>query len=199
MHINFSFTDKDGGNAVSSGSDKGGPDHLNDLSRGCLAGLMHHHQGLAGLIAPTATSYQRLQPASISGYWQNWAGDHRGVTARISSEGGAKARMEHRMADASANPYTATAAVLQAALLGVEHNYPLQPMETGDCFDNVNAKTGTALDLKRAMDDLERDSVLGDAVGRELVDNHIAMKRHEAKKTRDLEGDRLRDFYIHYI
>ena len=38
MHINFSFTDKDGNNALSVG-DKGGPDHLNDLARGCLAGL----------------------------------------------------------------------------------------------------------------------------------------------------------------
>ena len=103
------------------------------------------------------------------------------------------------MADASANPYTATAAVLQTALLGVENAYPLQPMETGDCCDNVDAKTGAALNLKRATMDLEADTILGDAVGRPLVDNHIAMKRHEAKKTRDLEGDRLRDFYIHYV
>ncbi|MGI9364656.1 MAG: hypothetical protein ACR2O8_05700 [Rhizobiaceae bacterium] len=198
MHINFSFTDESGNNALASG-EAGGPGNLNDLAKGCLAGLMTHHKGLAGLIAPTATSYQRLQPASISGFWQNWGGDHRGVTARISAEGGAKTRLEHRMADASANPYTATAAVLQAALLGVENAYPLQPMETGDCFDNVDAKTGAALNLKRATMDLEADTILGDAVGHLLVDNHIAMKRHEAKKTRDLEGDRLRDFYIHYV
>lgn len=198
IHINFSFTDKDGNNALANGPE-GGPDNLNDLGRGCLAGLMTHHQGLAGLVAPTATSYQRLQPASLSGYWQNWAGDHRGVTARISGEGGAKARIEHRMADGSANPYTATAAVLQAALLGVENNYALQPMETGDCFENTDAQIGTATDLAGAMDDLEKDTVLGDAVGRGLVDNHIAMKRHEAEKTKDLEGDALRNFYIQYI
>ena len=39
---------------------------------------------LAGLLAPTVGSYLRLQPASMSGYWCNWGGDHRGVTVRVS-------------------------------------------------------------------------------------------------------------------
>ena len=198
LHINMSLTDGDGGNALSSGP-VGGPDHMNDLARGCVAGLVHHHKGLAGLIAPTANSYQRLQPASLSGYWRNWGGDHRGVTTRISAEGGAKARIEHRMADASANPYTAVAAVLQAARLGVEHGYALGGPETGDCFDHTDATDGAAVDLARAMDDLEADTALVDAVGRELVENHVFMKRKEAKKTRDLEGDALRDFYVWYV
>ncbi len=47
MRINFSFGDKDGNNA---------------LDNGPIAGLMHHHRGLAGLLAPTANSYQRMQP-----------------------------------------------------------------------------------------------------------------------------------------
>ena len=118
MHVNFSFTDADGNNMLANGP-KGGPENMNDLARGCIAGLVHHHRGLAGLVAPTANSYLRLQPGSLSGYWQNWGGDHRNVTTRISGEGGAKARLEHRMADASANPYTAVASVLQAARLGV--------------------------------------------------------------------------------
>ncbi|MGD9861634.1 MAG: glutamine synthetase [Pseudodonghicola sp.] len=198
MHINFSFADETGGNALSSGP-LGGPEHMNDLARSCLAGLLHHHRGLAGLIAPTANSYLRLQPGSLSGYWKNWGGDHRNVTTRISSEGGAKARLEHRMADASANPYTAVAAVLQAALLGVQNNYPLPPIETGDGFERTDAGEGTASGLKGAVDDLERDVALSQAVGADLVANHVFMKRKEARKTRDLEGDALRDFYVYFI
>ena len=198
MHINFSFRKDDGGNALDNGP-VGGPEHMNDLARGCIAGLMHHHRGLAGLLAPTANSYQRMQPGILSGYWQNWGGDHRCVTTRISGEGGAKSRLEHRMADATANPYTATAAVLQAALLGVQNKYDLVPAETGDGFDKIDAKQGTAVDLKRAMNDLEADTVLVDAVGRSLVDNHIFMKRKEVIKTRDLEGDGLRDFYVYFL
>jgi len=198
MHVNFSFTDTAGGNALSTGP-KGGPEHMNDLAKGCLAGLLHHHRGLAGLIAPTAASYLRLQPGSLSGYWQNWGGDHRNVTTRISGEGGAKARLEHRMADASANPYTAVASVLQASLLGVEQGYDLPPIETGDGFDRTDAKVGTADDLKGAVADLEADAALADAVGTELVANHVYMKQKEAKKTRDLEGDALRDFYVWFV
>ncbi|WP_424940374.1 glutamine synthetase [Aliiroseovarius sp. S253] len=198
MHINYSFRDRSGGNALDNGP-IGGPEHMNDLARGCISGLMHHHKGLAGLVAPTTNSYQRLQPGSLSGYWRNWGGDHRNVTTRISGEGGAKSRLEHRMADAAANPYTAVAAVLQASLLGLENNYPLGPMEGGDGFDRTEAKDGTAVNLKAAMKDLEADTVLGDRVGRLLVDNHIFMKRKEVIKTRDLEGDGLRDFYVNFI
>jgi len=195
MHINVSFVDGAGGNALSTGP-KGGPEHMNDLAKGCLAGLIHHHRGLAGLLAPTAASYLRLQPGSLSGYWRNWGGDHRNVTTRINGEGGAKARLEHRMADASANPYTAVAAVLQASLLGVQKGYDLPPMETGDGFDRSDATIGTTDDLQAATADLEADGVLADAVGTDLVANHVYMKQQEAKKTRDLEGDALRDIYV---
>ncbi|WP_264210901.1 glutamine synthetase family protein [Leisingera thetidis] len=198
MHINFSFADEAGGNALAAGP-RGGPAHMTDLARGCLAGLLHHHKGLAGLIAPTASSYMRLQPGTLSGYWRNWGGDHRNVTTRISSEGGAKARLEHRTADSSANPYTAVAAVLQAARLGVENGLKLPPMETGDGFDRTDAREGTAADLKGAVEDLQRDAALTEAVGPELVANHVFMKLREVRKTRDLEGDGMRDFYVHFI
>ncbi|MEX0276837.1 MAG: glutamine synthetase [Ruegeria sp.] len=198
MHINFSFQDANGNNALATG-EAGGPDHLNDLSRGCLAGLVHHHEGLAGLIAPTTGSYRRLQPSSLSGYWKNWGGDHRGVTTRVSGEGGAKARLEHRMADASANPYTAAAAVLQAARLGFEGKLDLPPIETGDGFDTVDARTGTAANLRKAIQDLEADTALVDAVGRELVENHAFMKEREFRKTRELEPDALLDFYVWFV
>ena len=198
MHINFSFTDADGNNALSSG-EQGGPDHLNDLARGCLAGLLHHHKGLAGLIAPTANSYDRLQPGSLSGHWQNWGGDHRNVTTRVSTEGGATARLEHRLAVASANPYTAVAAVLQAALLGVENGYDLQPIETGDGFVDTDATVGAGASLKEAVADLSNDAALTQAVGAGLVENHIFMKEAEVEKTENLEPEALRDFYIYYI
>ncbi len=198
MHVNLSFADEAGGNALSSGP-KGGPEQMNDLARGCLAGFLHHHKGLAGLIAPTANSYMRLQPGSLSGFWQNWGGDHRNVTTRISSEGGAKARLEHRMADASSNPYTTVAALLQAARLGVEKSYELGPMETGDGFDRTDTRESTAMTLKGAVADLEKDTALTEAVGADLVANHVYMKQKEVRKTRDLEGDALRDFYVHFV
>ncbi|MEM1074142.1 MAG: glutamine synthetase family protein [Pseudomonadota bacterium] len=198
MHVNFSFVDDSGRNAVASAGG-GGPDNLSDLARGCISGLLEHHKGLAGLIAPTASSYKRLQPASLSGYWRNWGGDHRNVTTRISSEGGAKARLEHRMADASANPHTAVAAVLQAALLGCDHAQQLPAIESGDGFERTDATEGTATDLRAAIADLDADQTLCAAVGDLLTANHIFMKLQEVEKTASLDDDALRDFYIYYV
>jgi len=198
LHVNLSFTDADGRNALAKG-DWGNPDDLSDLARGCIAGWMRHHKAIAGLTAPNALSYARLQPASLSGYWCNWGGDNRNVTARVSAEGGKKARLEHRMPDAAANPYTTVATILQAALLGYEGKYDLQPKETGDGFTGNDAEYGVAASLTEALDDLAADTALSAAVGQGLVDNHIFMKRAEVEKTAALEGDALRDWYIWYL
>lgn len=198
MHINFSFTDKSGSNALSMDG-KSGPAHMNELARGCVAGLVLHHRALAGLVAPTALSYLRLQPASLSGYWRNWGGDHRNVTTRVTAEAGAKARLEHRMADASANPYIAVAAVLQAALLGVQNGYALTAPETGDGFEKTDATEGVAENLAGALADLEADTALCDAVGRMLVDNQLFMRAAEVEKTAPMDHAALRDFYIPFL
>ena len=198
MHINFSFRDADGRNALGNGPE-GGPEHMNDLSKACVAGLMHHHKALAGFTAPTANSYQRLQPGMLAGYWRNWGGDHRNVTTRVSAEGGAKQRIEHRMADASSNPYVAVAAVLQAARLGVTAQYPLPAKETGDGFERTDARDGVGTGLKQVMRDLAADTLLAEAVGKELAEHQVYMRLKEEKKTRDLEGDGLRDFYVYYV
>ena len=196
LHVNFSFLDKDGHNALGDGRT---PETMTPLMRGCVAGLLHHHRGMAGLLAPTVNSYERLKPASLSGYWRNWAVDHRGVTTRLSAEAGERSRIEHRMGDGAANPYTAVAVVLQAARLGLAGGYELPPAETGDCIDRWDAEEGTPDGLAGALEALAADHKLVAAVGAALVENHIFVKRHEIEKTASLEGDSLRDFYIYYV
>ncbi len=195
-HVNFSFLDKKGKNAI---GDPGDENAMTALAKACVAGLMHHHRGMAGLIAPIVNSYDRLKPASMSGYWCNWGGDHRGVTTRVSAETGPKARIEHRMGDGAANPYVLVATVLQAARLGVVNKYKLPPKETGDCFEHSSATSAAPDNLSEAMDELEKDTALSEAVGQILVDNQIFMKRVEVEKTKDLQGEALRNFYINYV
>jgi glutamine synthetase len=195
-HVNFSFLDKNGKNAIGNPGEEA---KMTKLAKGCIAGLMHHHRGMAGLIAPIVNSYERLKPASMSGYWCNWGGDHRGVTTRVSAEGGAKARLEHRMGDGAANPYVLVATVLQAARLGFTEGYDLPPREIGDCFEHTTATSAAPDSLSDAMDALQADEALRMAVGEVLCDNQIFMKRAEVEKTAKLEGEALRDFYINYI
>jgi len=196
LHINFSFNDRAGRNQIATAPGIAG---LSKLGRGCIAGLMRHHAGMAALVAPTSDSYNRLTPGSMSGYWCNWGIDHRGVTTRVSAQLGSKARIEHRMGDGSANPYTLVATVLQAARLGVCGDYPLPPPEAGDCFGKVDATDHTPADLSSALDALESDGALVGAVGELLVANLVAIKRAEVKETAGLTSEALRDYYIHYI
>ena len=196
VHVNFSFWDEQEVNTI---GDANSSDKLSELGRSCVAGLMHHHRGLAGLLAPTVNSYHRLQPASLSGYWRNWGEDHRGVTARISGEAGHSARIEHRMADSAANPYTVIASVLQAARLGHVNGYELPPAETADCLENHDATDGVPDNLGDALNELQSDTELVNAVGSDLVGNLVTIKQHEIETTAGLDSTQLRDYYIHYI
>jgi glutamine synthetase len=53
LHANLSFLDKDGRNALGEGRT---PETMTPLIRGSIAGLLHHHRGMAGLLEPTVNS-----------------------------------------------------------------------------------------------------------------------------------------------
>jgi glutamine synthetase len=196
LHFNISFNDRAGKNVFADDVATG---TLSDTMKGCIAGMLRHHEGLAGILAPLTNSYARLQPASLSGYWANWGIDHRSVTVRVSAETGPAARIEHRMADCAASPYFALAAVLQSALLGLENGYDLPEAETNDGLETINTDRHTPHDLGAALDALEADTALIQAVGPEIVANFIAIKREEI---RILEGKSEAEqiaYYLHFI
>jgi glutamine synthetase len=196
LHFNISFNDSSGKNVFGDDAANGQP---GKIMSGAIAGLLAHHEALAGIMAPLTNSYARLQPASLSGYWANWGIDHRSVTVRVSAETGPAARIEHRVADGAASPYFALAAALQAALLGVREGYDLPPPETNDGLEKTSTERHTPHSLDEALDALDADAVLKDAVGSELVSNFIAVKREEL---RILDGKSTEDqiaYYLHYV
>jgi glutamine synthetase len=83
--------------------------------------------------------------------------------------------------------------------LGVANAYKLQPAETGDCLENKDATQSVAENLAGALDALEADTALTQALGEGLVANHVGIKRHEIERTAGLQGDALRDYYIRFI
>jgi glutamine synthetase len=196
LHFNISFNDKAGLNIFAEDAARGQP---GAVMAGCIAGLLHHHEALAAIMAPTTNSYARLQPASLSGYWANWGIDHRSVTVRVSAETGAAARIEHRMADCAASPYFALAAALQAALLGLEQGYALPGPETNDGLETINTDRHTPHCLGDALDALEADGALKAAVGAALIDNFIAIKREEVRILDGKSTEEQIAYYIHYL
>lgn len=196
MHFNLSFRDTDGTNVLAADVASG---TYSDLMQGTIAGLLHHHAALAGIMAPLTNSYARLQPASLSGYWANWGIDHRSVTVRVSAEQGPAARIEHRLADCAASPYFAMAALLQAALLGVENGYTLPEPETADGLENVTTKVHAPHNLDEALDALEADTALAEAINSDLVANFVGIKRQEALTLKDMSDEQRIAYYLHYI
>lgn len=176
LHLNLSWTDESGVNVV-NGDER--DDGLSELARYCIGGMLEHHCGLAGLCAPTVNAYKRLKPAQLSGYWANWGYDHRGATIRVSGERGPGARLEHRLSDGAAPVHVALAAVLQACRLGVADKADPGAPEGGNGLDVVEATVGTPPNLGAALDALEADQALVEAVGAELVAQHLAVKRTE--------------------
>ncbi|HEY5110899.1 MAG TPA: glutamine synthetase family protein [Acidimicrobiales bacterium] len=176
LHVNFSFRDANGENAI---NDERAANGLSKLALHSIGGLLEHHGALAGLCAPTVNAYKRLRPASLSGYWANWGIDHRGATIRVPAERGAGARLEHRLSDGAAVVHTAVAAVLQAALLGVKAKTNPGEPESGNGLDTIDATVGVPASLAEALDVLEADHELCAAVGRDLVAQHATVKRAE--------------------
>ncbi|MEL6887333.1 MAG: glutamine synthetase family protein [Pseudomonadota bacterium] len=193
LHVNFSFEDAQGANVIA-------PDGaLSDVAKAAMAGLIRHHEGLAGLLATTVNSYDRLGPASMAGYWANWAEDHRLVTTRSSLAEPRSARLEHRMADCATNPYLAVTAVLQAALLGMSEGYALAPAEDLDGLENVRATRHVPSALDKALAALDADKALRMAVGEGICDALIFLKQDEWKRLKDKSVDEVRDYYLPFV
>jgi glutamine synthetase len=176
LHVNISLSASDGHNAF---ADTSRDDGLSTLAHQCIAGLIAHHEGLAALCAPTVNAFKRLQPGTLSGVYANWGYDHRCATVRVPAHRGSATCVEHRMPDGAANPYIATAAVLQAARLGVVGALTPPPAETGDGIESINTERRVAAHLGDALDDLVADTELVAALGADLVANFVDVKRHE--------------------
>jgi glutamine synthetase len=174
LHVNLSFRRPDGSNAFHDPND---PEGLSDLARGCIAGLLAHHEGMAALLAPHVNAYKRLQPDMLNGYWANWGHDDRSVTVRVPPARGAGTRLEHRTSDAAANPYLAATTILHAARLGVEHELELPPPQAAG--EDPNTDVRIPPNLEAALDALASDKELVAAVGSELVEAFTILKRGE--------------------
>ncbi len=176
LHVNLSVADKGDKNLF---DDPSTDDGISEMARHAIGGILAHHEGMAAVLAPTVNAYKRLKPGMLCGYWANWAGDNRNVTVRVPVQHGAATRLEHRTPDGACVPHLATAAVLQAARLGVaEKIEPPDPQEP-DGLENPNTERCVPPSLGAALDALEADSDLVEALGKEFVDAFMVLKRAE--------------------
>ncbi len=188
FHVHLSLAAADGHNAF---TDEGGHDGLSPLAAQFIAGVIEHAQGLQALLGPTVNAYKRLLPDSLAPTHANWGHDNRTAFCRVPRERGSRARLEIRTADGAACAHLVTAALLIAGLDGIERGLdPPEPV-VGDAYRADEAHAGSRLpsDLGAALDALEADERLVDAVGPELVSTFVAMKRFEVERFAEAVGE----------
>lgn len=159
---------------------------LSPLGRQFLAGVMAHASALCALAAPTVNSYKRLVVGeSLSG--TSWAPAYvaHGPNNRTATLRTLPGRFEWRLPDASANPYLATAALIAAGLDGIDRGLDPGPDCTEDLFrlsPREVAERGhprLPQSLEQAIDALEADAVVRDALGPTLAQEFVRLKRME--------------------
>jgi glutamine synthetase len=188
FHLHFS-ADREGENAF---------DGVSDELRRFSAGILAHAPALTAFLNPTVNAYKRLVPDSLAPTHANWGWDNRTTFIRIPAERGAATRVEVRVGDGSANPYLAIAATLFAGLRGLRDELQLPDPVEGDAYTQEQDDPLPA-SLTEALDALDADAYLRDAIGAPIVDTFLAMKRFEAERHRQWVSDWERDEYLHHL
>ena len=188
-HIHFSLWRLvDGGNHFHDPHDRYG---LSEAGYGFIGGVMAHLPALVALTAPSVNSYRRLQPRFWSSAYTAWGPDNREGAIRIpSTRRGREAEstnLELKPSDPSCNPYLALGGLLAAGLDGLERKLdPGTPtlVDPDSLSDAERAQRGIRRlprSLGEALDALERDEVLRDALGDVLAREYLAVKRSEVR------------------
>jgi len=176
FHVHFSVTDPDGTNKMHDG-DSG----LSPVANAMIAGIIEHAPALSAFTNPTINAFKRLGPDTLAPYRANWGWDNRSTMVRIPPERGQGTRLELRIGDGAANPYVVAAAVLAAALDGIERELqPPAPLDGWTYEDESAAVLPMTLDA--ALDALDADDILASKLGDVFTQTFVTLKRDELER-----------------
>jgi glutamine synthetase len=187
-HIHFSLWNEAGQNLF---YDPAASDGLALIGRQFMAGVLAHLPALVAITCPSVNSYARLQPQAWSSAYAIWGHDNREAALRVASpfwsDVAGSTNLELKAADSSCNPYLALGALLAAGLDGITRE--LDPgtsveFDPGTLTDAERAAQGivrlpTSLDA--ALDALEADALLIEALGPLLARSFLAVRRSEVR------------------
>ncbi len=190
-HLHLSLW-QDGQNLLPNLEADGG---LSEVARRFIAGILHHLPALMALTTPSTNSYRRIRPHFWSGAFRCWGMDNREAAVRVPSnpEEISPTHFELKTVDASANPYLALGAVIAAGLDGVRHCLELgEPVavDPGHMTESERSTRGIELlptNLGESIEQLSNDKVLLDALGTELTQAYLAVRKAEWEVMKDLE------------
>lgn len=179
---------------------------LSKLAYQFLGGIMKHSKALAALACPSVNSYKRLVVGGTDS-GTTWAPAYicYGDNNRTASVRIPYGHIELRSGDSSSNPYLTTAAVIAAGLDGVENDLdPGEPHNINVYETTASQRQELGIDhlpqnLSEALDELEKDDVILNALGTNLSKEYLSIKRQECfeyqRAVSNWEVDRYLRFY----
>lgn len=181
--------------------------NLSQTGKYFIGGVLRHIRGLVALTCGSPNSYRRLLPHYWSSAYGAWGFDNREGAVRVPSlfwgHEASSSNIELKCADHSGNPYLAMGALIAAGLDGIQNQIdPGEPqdIDPGNYSDAEREQRGirrlpTTLD--EALGELERDTVLTEALGPLLATSYVAVKRSESAFFQDKtpEEETLHHFY----
>ncbi|MEM8699483.1 MAG: glutamine synthetase family protein [Pseudomonadota bacterium] len=179
LHVHFSVLDADGRNVF----DNGGPEG-SDTLRHAVAGCLDAMPGSALVFAPHANSFGRMVPGAHAPTGVSWAYENRTSAIRIPSGAPAARRIEHRVAGGDVNPYLMMAAVLGAAIAGIEDAAEPPAPITGNAYElDLPQIPG---DWPSAIDAFEGSPQIARIFAADLIRNFVLTKRQELHYMQEL-------------
>ena len=170
---------------------------LSSTAREFIAGILHHLPSLMALTTPSVNSYRRLLPHCWSGAYRCWGLDNREAAVRVpSNPKGCPTHFELKTVDASANPYLALGGAIAAGLDGVQRNLEAPNPVTVDP-GNLSPEELSSQGIERlpsnlgaAIDHLQQNDVLLQALNSELAQAYLAVRQREWSAMKDWELER---------
>jgi glutamine synthetase len=185
MHTHLSLFTEDGENAFHDDDDEF---NLSDTAKKFLAGILEHAPAITAVANPTVNSYKRLVPGYEAPVYIAWSDTNRSALVRKpAARVPAASRIELRSPDPSCNPYLAFAAMIHAGLDGIENDMdcPEPVRENIYEFDEQQREEygieTLPSNLGGAVDALEEDEVVMDALGPHVSEKFVEAKRQEFK------------------
>ncbi len=174
---------------------------LSGPGSGFVAGILEHLPAVMAFTASSPNSYQRLAPGMWASAYAAYGLDNREAAVRLASpvagRESATANIELKPVDVTSNPYLALAAVLAAGMDGVDRGLdPGEPtmVDPATLSDEERASRGIRplpASLDEALDALEEDAALKEALGEPLVRTHVAVARAQAAMARELSPEEV--------
>ncbi|MCG7493027.1 glutamine synthetase family protein [Thalassobius sp. Cn5-15] len=192
LHTHFSVLDQDGNNVFDDGSDTG-----SDTLRHAIAGCMAAMRDSTLVFAPHAASYDRMVPGAHAPTSICWAHENRTAAIRVPSGPPQARRIEHRVAGGDVNPYLMLAAILGAALNGIEDGVEPPAPITGNSYDQELPQIIT--DWAEAIDTFETSAEVARLFPTELIRNMVLTKRQELREIANMDAAERLETYLESV